>query len=88
MLIEPLRPMTTVRLNSALAAELLLAQLGEHSEITAQRLGPTTVELSLLGSFNADAMTLTLRLHLRAWEAAARARGHDVSAVIDRPDGS
>ena len=77
--------MTTVRLNTALAAELLLAQLRDFPAITARRLDPTTVELGLLGSYNAEAMTLSLLLHVRAWEAATRARGHDVAAVIDAP---
>ena len=75
--------MTTLRLNSALAAELLLAHLHERAGIVAQLIGPNTVSVSLLGSFHLEAMELEIVLLVRVWEAAARAKGLDVRVQFE-----
>jgi hypothetical protein len=75
--------MTIVRLNSSLAAELLIAHLRESSDVSVEALGPEVLRVSLLGSYRADAMSLELVLRLRAWEAAARARGLEVTVVVE-----
>lgn len=75
--------MTIVRLNSTLAAELLLADLREQSDVTADQIAPGELRVSLLGSYRAEAMSLELVLRLRAWEAAARARGLEVALVVE-----
>jgi hypothetical protein len=74
--------MTTIRLNSAFAAELLLAHLRERPDIAAEIIGPNTLSVSVLGSYRDDALQMELRLRLRAWEEAARAKGLDVSAQL------
>jgi hypothetical protein len=75
--------MTTVRLNSSLAAELLAAHLREANDVTVEVLAPDVLRVSLLGSYRAEAMSLELVLRLRAWEAAARAKGLEVTAEIE-----
>ena len=74
--------MTIIRLNSALAAELLLTYLRERPDIAAEIIGPNTLRVSVLGSYRSDALQMELALRLRAWEEAARARGLDVSAQL------
>jgi len=41
-----------------------------------------TIEVSLLGSYNAAAMRLAVDLRLRAWQAAQQARGRDVELEL------
>lgn len=74
--------MTIIRLNSALAAELLLAHLRERPDVAAEITGPNTLRVSVLGSYRSDALQMELALRLRAWEEAARAKGLDVSAQL------
>jgi hypothetical protein len=74
--------MTTIRLNSALAAELLLAHLRERPEIVAEITGPNTLNVTVIGSYRLDAMQMELALRLRAWEEATRAKGLDVRAEL------
>jgi hypothetical protein len=76
--------MTIVRLNSRVATDLLFDHLKEQGDIAAEHVGADRLRLSLIGSFNADAMELELTLRLRAWEAAARANGLDVSLSLER----
>jgi hypothetical protein len=75
--------MTIVRLNSALAAELLLAHVRERSDVTAEPIGPDRIRVSLLGSYRAEAMHLELVLLLRAWEAGVRAKGLEVRLELE-----
>lgn len=75
--------MTIVRLNSGLAAELLLAHFRERSDVTAEAIGADRVRVSLLGSYRADAMHLELVLLLRAWEAGVRAKGLEVTVEFE-----
>lgn len=74
--------MTIIRLNSALAAELLFAYLRERPDIAAEITGPNTLSVSVVGSYRDDAVQMELALRLRAWEEAARAKGLDVSAQV------
>jgi hypothetical protein len=75
--------MTMIRLNSDEAAELLVAHLRGQDDLALERVAPGLIRVSVLGSFGADAMRLELFLRLRAWEAAERSRGHDVSVELD-----
>ena len=80
--------MTIIRLNSALAAELLLAHLRERPDIAAEISGPNTLRVSVLGSYRSDALQMELTLLLRAWEEAARAKGLNVSAQLVTSSGA
>jgi DNA-directed RNA polymerase specialized sigma24 family protein len=42
-----------------------------------------TIRISILGSYSGEAMDLTADLLIRAWEAAQRAEGVDVSVEIE-----
>jgi hypothetical protein len=43
--------------------------------------GSSEVDVSLLGSYNADAMNIELYLRVRAWEAGRRSTGVEVELV-------
>ena len=75
--------MTILRLNNDDAADLLAAHLRDQDDIAVERVGPGRIRVSVLGSFGTEAMRLELFLRLRAWEAAERARGNDVSVELD-----
>ncbi len=75
--------MTIVRVNSSLAAELLLAHFRERTDIAAEQIGIDRIRVSLLGSYRAEAMQLELVLLLRAWEAGMRANGLEVTVDLE-----
>jgi hypothetical protein len=75
--------MTMLRVNNDEAAELLVEHLSSQDDLAVERIAPGTIRVSVLGSFGAEAMRLELFLRLRAWEAAERARGHDVRVELD-----
>ena len=75
--------MTMIRLNNDEAAELLAEHLRGQDDIAVERVAPGRIRVSVLGSFGTEAMRLELFLRLRAWEAAERARGNDVSVELD-----
>ena len=75
--------MTTVRINDPSLLGLLLADLSDRPDVIAEVLGPDRIRVSLLGSYNAEAMRLAIVLRVRAWEAAQRSRGIDVELELD-----
>ena len=75
--------MTTVRINDPALLGLLVADLLDRPDVIAEAIEPDRVSVSLLGSYNAQAMRLAIELRLRAWEAAQRARGVDVKLVLE-----
>ena len=75
--------MTTVRINDPSLLGLLVADLLDRPDVIAEEIGPDRVSVSLLGSYNAQAMRLAIELRLRAWEAAQRARGLDVELELE-----
>ena len=75
--------MTILRTNTDEAAELLAEHLRGQDDLAVEIVAPGRIRVSVLGSFGAEAMRLELFLRLRAWEAAERARGHDVSVELD-----
>jgi hypothetical protein len=79
---ESLRPMTTLRLENPLAAELLLAHLRSSADITAEPVDAVTLRASVVGSYRAEAMELDLVLRVRAWQAGLRAKGVDVAVEL------
>ena len=56
----------------------LRAHLTERADCIATPVGPDTLDVTLLGSYNVDAMDLETQLRVRAWEEAQRAKGVDV----------
>ncbi len=68
--------MTTLRVSDPGMRDVLIADLRSRPDLV---VGPggdeDTVEVSLLGSYNLEAMRLAIDLRVRAWEAAQRADG-------------
>jgi hypothetical protein len=56
-----------VSVNDPMFVPSLLAFLGRRVHLTAEQVGPTDVEISQLGSMNADARRLELDVLLRHW---------------------
>lgn len=46
-----------------------------------EEIGDDEVEVSIIGSYNSEAMRIELYLRLRAWEASRRARGVEVEIL-------
>jgi hypothetical protein len=74
--------MTILRLDNSLAAELLLAHLCDSTDIAAEAVDPFTLRASVVGSYRAETMELALILRVRAWQAALRGKGVEVSVEL------
>ena len=70
-----------IRLSSADLLDDLLAFLRAEPGAVVEQLSETEVEVSLLGSYQEEALRMELYLRLRAWEAAHRARGARVEII-------
>ena len=74
--------MTRVRISQADLLGVLVEDLRQRSDVVVAVTGPNTIEVSLLGSYHVQAMSLAVDLRLRAWEAAQRAQGREVHLEI------
>jgi hypothetical protein len=74
--------MTRIRASNPPAARSLVDHLKQQGDVVADLVAADEIELTVLGSFARDPMRLEIFLRIRAWEAAERARGRDVSADI------
>jgi len=74
--------MTRVRISQADFLGVLVDDLRQRSDLVVAVTGPNTIEVSLLGSYQAEAMRLAVDLRLHAWEAAQRAQGREVYLEI------
>ena len=70
-----------IRLSSADLLDDLLEFLRTEPSALVERLSDDEVEISLLGSYNQDALRMQLELRLRAWEATHHARGVRVEII-------
>ena len=75
--------MTIIQVSDASLVERLLADLQARPDVIADVVGPNRVQISLLGSYNQDAMKVAIVLRVRAWAAAQRARGIAVDVEIE-----
>jgi hypothetical protein len=66
---------TTVRVSDPGMRDVLIEDLRSRPDLIVAPSSEDTIEVSLLGSYNLDAMRLAIDLRVRAWEAAQRARG-------------
>jgi hypothetical protein len=64
----------------------LLEGLAARHDCLAEVIGPNRLAVSVLGSYNTDALELEVKLRIRAWQAAQSARGVEVDIVLDRRD--
>ena len=69
------------RLSSADLLDELLEFLRAEPGAVVEPVSDDEVEVSLLGSFQQDALRMQLELRLRAWEAMQRARGVRVEII-------
>lgn len=74
-----------VRINNPSELDELIEFLRAAPNAIIERLSNHEVEVSLLGSYAADAMRMQLYLQLRAWEASRRAAGTRVEILNWRP---
>jgi hypothetical protein len=76
-----LRLAVRIRLSSADLLDELLEFLRAEPGAVVEQLSDDEVEVSLLGSYQQDALRMQLYLRLRAWEAAHRASGVRVEII-------
>jgi hypothetical protein len=67
--------MATIRLSDPGMLDDLVADLRSRADLVVAPVGEDTVEVSLLGSYNLEAMRMAIDLRVRAWEAAQHAAG-------------
>jgi hypothetical protein len=75
--------MTLIRLSDSKTAAALAAHLRARPDLVVERVGDNRLQVSVLGSYSAEAMRLELYLRVRAWETAQRARGRAVEVELD-----
>jgi hypothetical protein len=61
----------------------LLEELTARPDCLAEVVGPNRVQVSVLGSYNTDALELEVELRVRAWQNAQLARGLDVGIDVE-----
>ena len=64
-----------IRVTDPVAVAELVAFLTARADAIVEQINDDEVDVSLLGSFNADAMRMQLYLLVRAWEAGHAAEG-------------
>lgn len=74
--------MTKVRISDPELLHTIVEDLRERPDIVVGIVGPNTVEVSLMGSYNLEAMNLAIYLRIRAWEATQHARGRDIRVEL------
>ncbi len=74
--------MTQLRLSDPTMRDALIADLQERPDLIVAPVGDDAIEVSLLGSYNIDAMRMTIYLRVRAWEAAQNAAGNDIQVEL------
>jgi len=67
-----------VRISDPTYLLALRAHLAERADCVATAVGADRLDVTILGSYNVEAMDLETQLRIRAWEEVQRARGIDV----------
>jgi hypothetical protein len=75
--------MTMIRISDPRLLPALLEHLTTRRDIVAAPVGDDAIRISILGSYSGEAMDLTADLLVRAWEAAQRAEGVDVTVELE-----
>jgi hypothetical protein len=73
---------TTLRLSDPGLRDLLIADLQSRPDLVVAAVDADTIEVSLLGSYNLEAMRTAIYLRVRAWEAAQCAAGRVISVEL------
>jgi hypothetical protein len=75
--------MALVRISDPALLATLVADLNARADVVATVIGDDLINVSILGSYNGDALRVATYLRIRAWEAAQHARGSDVRVEIE-----
>ena len=70
-----MRAAMRIRLTDPADVDDLIDFLGSRGDIAVEQVAHDELEVSLLGSYNPDALRMQLYLRIRAWEAAHHAKG-------------
>jgi hypothetical protein len=62
----------------------LVEELAARHDCLAEVIGPNRLSVSVLGSYNNDALELEVELRVRAWQAVRSSHDVEVDVVIDR----
>jgi hypothetical protein len=76
--------MPVFRVSEPNALPSILEDLTARGDCLAEVIGPNRLCVSVLGSYNSDAMEMEAEVRIRAWQAAQRARGIEVDIDLDR----
>ena len=74
--------MTTLRLSDPGLRDVLIADLQSRPDLVVAAVDEDTIEVSLLGSYNLEAMRMAIYLRVRAWEAAQRELGRQIRVEL------
>ncbi len=75
---------TTIRISESTLLPVLLADIQSRPDLVADVLTDDTIRVSILGSYNQEALRMATFLRVRAWETAQRAQGIDVTVEVDQ----
>jgi hypothetical protein len=79
----PSAAMPILRISDPSLLPELVADLETRLDVIANVVGPDTISVGILGSYNASAHRMAAWLRVRAWEAAQRANGVDVRIELE-----
>jgi hypothetical protein len=74
--------MPQIRISNPNLVDELAADLRKQTDTIVELAGDGKLIIHIVGSYSTDGMRLATYLRLRAWEAAQRAHGRDVSVEI------
>src|SRR5207302_8403451 len=74
-----------LRLSNPALIPDLVEFLRSRADVVAEEVSDEEVEVSLLGSYNSDAIRLERYLRFRAWQAGRRSTGAEIELVDHRP---
>ena len=77
--------MPEIKISDPSRAEELVRDLRQRTDVLAEIVGDGRVRVHIIGSYGQRGERLAVYLQLRAWEAAQRARGSEVSVEIVDP---
>lgn len=75
--------MPILRLNDPRMVHELIADLQTRPDTVADVVGPDTIRVGILGSYDVVPHRMAIWLRVRAWEVAQRAKGVDVRIEIE-----
>ena len=73
----------TLHLSDPEMRDQLIADLRSRPDLIVAPGTENSIEVSVLGSYNTDAMRLVIYLRVRAWEAAQLAAGRTIHVELD-----